>query len=146
MMMSGRHGKFWLPATQPCFFREYDQGQAPVVEGKDKEYANGGAEILYCRQCNEPVTSKEERVRVLAKHYHSFPNPEGIVFEIGCFSLAPGCARQGRATEKYSWFPPHAWCFALCRSCKTHLGWFYEAAGKSSFYGLILDRLVEGSD
>ncbi len=142
-MMTGRHGKPWLPATQPCFFREADQGLATVEEVDDARQPDGGHGVLYCRQCHAPVTSTQERLKVLGKHCHVFPNPEGMVFEIGCFGLAPGCGQQGPPVFQYSWFPPHAWSLALCQTCKTHLGWYYEAIGKSSFHGLILNRLVE---
>ena len=144
MMTTGRQGKFSLLSTQTCFFREPEQGDDVVVDDLEKLGTGDGRNALYCRHCNAPVTSNDERLNVLGKHCHSFPNPEGIVFEIGCFGLAPGCLRQGNGTTQYSWFPPYAWSFALCKSCKTHLGWFYETAGKPSFFGLILDRLIEG--
>lgn len=145
-MMTGRHGKFWLPATQPCFFREPAQGQATLVSSDDKQQADDGQGLLYCRQCHAPVTSDQERIAVLGKHGHLLANPQGLVFEVGCFALAPGAVRLGRPTAQYSWFPPHAWRLALCRSCKTHLGWYYEAMGTSPFYGLILNLLVEESN
>lgn len=144
--MMGRHGKPWLPATRPCFFHDADQDrQSRGLKDYDKE-AGEEDELLYCRQCRAPLTSKRERLSVLGKHCHALPNPEGIVFEIGCFGGAPGCLRQGDAMAQYSWFPPHAWSYALCRSCKTHVGWYYEAPGKPSFYGLILTRLLEGGN
>lgn len=142
MMMIGKFGKMWLPATQPCFFRESDQGRYTVEESDEGQQHDEGDGILYCRQCLAPVTSEQERMTVLGKHSHAFANPEGMVFEIGCFGLAPGCVKQGRSTLQYSWFPPHAWSFVLCRTCAIHLGWYYEAVGKSSFHGLILNRLV----
>lgn len=142
-MMVGRDGKLWWAAPQPCFFREADQAQSAVKERADTPHPHESHGVLYCRQCQAPVTSEQERLRVLGKHCHAFPNPEGLVFEIGCFSMAPGCVLQGASTTQFSWFPPHAWSLALCGTCKTHLGWYYEAVGKSSFYGLILDRLVE---
>ncbi|MBU0682335.1 MAG: hypothetical protein KKD73_13040 [Proteobacteria bacterium] len=145
-MTLGRYGKIWLPATRLCFFRDAGQNLSTVATVDDVQQPHEGKGILYCRQCHAPVTREQERLNVLGKHCHVFPNPEGIVFEVGCFGLAPGCLRQGRATDRYSWFPPHAWCFAQCRKCQIHLGWYYEAEGKTSFYGLILNRLVAETD
>lgn len=136
----------WLPASRPCFFRETGQHQGRVEAVDDVQQPHEGKGILFCRQCHAPVTREQERLSVLGKHCHVFANPEGIVFEVGCFALAPGCLRQGRATVQYSWFPPRAWCFAQCVHCQIHLGWYYGAAGKSSFYGLILNRLVAEMD
>ncbi len=82
-------------------------------------------------------------------HEHTFTNPGGWVYRIGCFRRAPGCAQAGEFTEAYSWFPGQAWRYALCAGCRTHLGWVYRQAGgeasEAEFYGLILDRLVGAS-
>jgi hypothetical protein len=42
----------------------------------------------------------------------------------------------------FTWFAGHVWSFALCRGCKSHLGWFFEK-GETTFYGLVLANLVE---
>lgn len=145
-MSVGRYGKYWLPAATPCLFREADHGRVTVAESGDAPQTDEKDDILYCRQCLAPVTKVKEGMSVRGNQSHVFTNPEGLVFEIGCFARAPGCVKQGRATPRFSWFPPRAWRIALCRSCASHLGWYYEGGDTSSFYGLIVNRLVQGAD
>lgn len=144
-MMIGIHGKFWLSVSSPCFYRDSVQGPGVLLRSDEKEQDGDSHGGLYCRQCHTLVTSVAEQLKVRGKHCHAFANPDGLVFEIGCFGLASGCEHQGRPTSEYSWFPPYAWCFALCRACNTHLGWYYEKIGKPSFFALILNRLDEKS-
>jgi hypothetical protein len=99
---------------------------------------------LLCRQCRLEITSRDLAIEVDGRHQHTFFNPAGILFEIGCFGDAPGCAVFGEATTYFAWFPGYAWRFALCRGCKEHLGWTFESSQSMGFYGLILNKLVEG--
>lgn len=98
---------------------------------------------LLCRACAHPVTSAAQRTTVNGGHQHVFSNPAGVLYEIGCFRQAPGCVQFATATLDYTWFPGYAWRYALCAQCHNHLGWHYQAAGESGFYGLILAQLVE---
>ena len=68
-------------------------------------------------------------------------NPSGVDFHVGCFEPAPGCITEGAPTLYWTWFPGCAWQLALCRACHAHLGWRFT--GEQTFWGLILDRLVE---
>ena len=70
-----------------------------------------------------------------------FANPYGVVFAIGCFSGAPGCAAVGAPSPDFSWFPGTRWQVAVCAACGLHLGWRYAGGPEGGFYGLILDRL-----
>ncbi len=83
-------------------------------------------------------------MEVEGKHMHVFSNPEGIVFQIGCFSSADGCVNRGVPTTEFTWFTGFSWRFSFCSNCYIHLGWFYQSKGVENFYGLILDRLAEG--
>lgn len=77
-------------------------------------------------------------------HAHTFTNPAGIVFRIGCFADAPGAASFGGENSAFSWFPGFVWRIALCASCGEHLGWrFREERSSAHFFGLILDKVVE---
>ncbi len=98
---------------------------------------------LRCRKCGHIVTTAAERVEKEGRHLHVFGNPGGFIFEIGCFSHAPGCLRHGASTMEFTWFPGYAWRFALCKGCLIHLGWVY-LADADGFFGLIVDRLAEG--
>jgi hypothetical protein len=97
--------------------------------------------VIVCRVCGFPVCHPDSAITVAGAHRHTFANPHGIVFEIGCFRNAPGCARVGPATDDFTWFAGYRWRIAICAGCHEHLGWRFEGTG-DSFYGLILDRLV----
>ena len=97
---------------------------------------------IFCRACGEMVTSRKEIISVSGTHAHTFFNPAGIVFEVGCFKAARGCIVVGEPTTEFTWFAGHVWSYALCRGCQNHLGWFFEGRD-SSFFGLILPRLRE---
>ena len=101
---------------------------------------------LICAACGERITTLRERVEMSGGHAHTFTNPHGLTFDIGCFRSAPGCRPVGEATEAWTWFRGYAWRIAVCGGCGEHLGWGYEpASGDGSsrgFFGLILDRLT----
>ncbi len=82
------------------------------------------------------------RISVESSHNHTFFNPAGIVFEIGCFSKAPGCGIVGEASSEFSWFAGTKWTTAICSGCLCHLGWLFEGRGEP-FFGLILTSLIE---
>jgi hypothetical protein len=95
----------------------------------------------WCAACSTRVTDEDAAIDVAGAHHHRCVNPAGIVFELGCFRAAPGCIVDGEPTGEFTWFPPFAWCYALCANCRAHLGWCYESDA-NRFFGLILARLV----
>ncbi len=107
----------------------------------------GAGRVLRCVQCRHVVTSKDARTEKGGSHHNVFCNPHGIVFELGCFAVAPGCVLVGGASTEFSWFPGHAWRVAVCGRCHLHLGWrFQNLEGTGAFFGLILPHLVEEDD
>ena len=96
---------------------------------------------LYCANCGRLITTQDQRIPIRGTHEHSFRNPHGLLFHIGCFATAPGCGQLGEATEEWTWFPGYRWQVALCMSCGVHLGWRYRSRDGELFYGLILNRL-----
>ena len=94
---------------------------------------------LLCRRCANPITSPAAQIPVSGSHQHSFSNPAGQYFRIGCFAKAPGCSMQGRAYSEHSWFPGYRWTVALCARCGNHLGWRFQADDR--FFGLILEQM-----
>lgn len=101
--------------------------------------------LLLCKNCKNKITSLHNSIEVRGQYKHTFSNPHGFVFEIGCFSSAYGCTNQGLLTMEFTWFKGFGWRFALCSNCHIHLGWFYQSGREKSFYGLILDNLIEGT-
>ncbi len=123
---------------------EHQKGSAPkdLVENSEDEKASDKGDYILCRQCRHIITNKDERIEIDGTHQHTFANPHGIVFEIGCFRSATGCGYTGPATDDFSWFKGFSWRIAVCGSCITHLGWLFISFGSEHFDGLILDRLV----
>lgn len=116
-------------------FVEYDE------EAKEPEWD----EKILCRECHQVITSPCERIDVQGSHQHTFANPTGLLFQIGCFRTVKGCGYAGPPTPEWSWFKGYSWRIAVCSKCLTHLGWMYLASGSESFHGLILNRLVQAS-
>lgn len=73
-------------------------------------------------------------------HEHTFVNPAGFAYVIGCFRSAPGCADRGPPESAFSWFPGWTWQVVACARCHAHLGWHYRNAG-DEFHGLITAAL-----
>jgi len=96
----------------------------------------------FCAYCGTAITSEGQRTEKEGSFSHTFTNPGGYVFGIGCFRRAPGCMDAGDYTDEHTWFPGYQWCYALCCGCTSHLGWRYESKNRGAFYGLILDRLI----
>ena len=99
--------------------------------------------FLICRQCLHMITHRSQQIIVDGAHKHTFANPHGIVFEIGCFKSAIGCGYVGQPSGEFSWFSGFMWQVAVCGSCLTHVGWLFTSSSFESFIGLILDRLAE---
>jgi len=98
--------------------------------------------IIVCRACGFPLTQASSKIEMNGKHKHTFSNPRGYVFQIGCFAPARGIINQGEPTTEFTWFSGYAWNFSLCLQCFAHLGWFFQS-GDRQFYGLILDNIAE---
>lgn len=99
--------------------------------------------FLLCRQCFALITTPAERIAVSGANQHTFANPHGIIFEIGCFRNAWGCSAAGAPTNEFTWFAGYFWQVAVCASCLIHMGWRFTSPDSAGFYGLILDRLIE---
>ena len=54
--------------------------------------------VLRCRACEAEIASDDDRIEMSGAHAHTFVNPHGHVFEVGCFARAPGCVPVGPAT------------------------------------------------
>lgn len=124
----------------------------PELRGKEKAGIKEETEFdenfdegsfLLCRQCLAMITTTSQRIAVDGTHQHTFANPHGVVFEIGCFKNAWGCGAVGSPTNEFTWFAGYFWQVTVCASCLTHLGWRFTSPDASGFYGLILDRLIE---
>jgi hypothetical protein len=113
-----------------------------LTEDEPHEKFSEDDRFICCAQCLQPITRVADKITMQGMHHHTFANPQGIVFEIGCFREAMGCRNTGFPTTEFTWFPGYAWRIAVCKKCMLHLGWMYAATGKESFFGLIVNRLL----
>jgi hypothetical protein len=139
-----------ISATPDCtyFFRVSadkpgEEGDTAILEKEAEDPSPEEEEYILCRQCHQAITQPAERIAMQGSHRHTFANPHGIVFEIGCFRNANGCGYAGPASDDFSWFAGYSWRVCFCTMCLTHLGWIFSLKGGHIFHGLILDRLIE---
>ena len=97
--------------------------------------------VVVCAFCRHLITEPSLQIQVNGSFYHVFANPHGIVYEIGCFSGAPGCRTSSLPSEVFSWFSGFSWQICICSGCGCHLGWRF-VSDSDLFYGLILDKLI----
>ena len=123
--------------------RTGEEGDTTTLEKEAEDPSPEEEEYILCRQCHQAITKPAERIAMQGSHRHTFANPHGIVFEIGCFRRVKGCGYAGAASDEFSWFAGYSWRVCVCTMCLTHLGWMFSTKGGDSFHGLILDRLIE---
>jgi hypothetical protein len=66
------------------------------------------------------------------------------VCEIVTLHNAWGLDLVGPATLEHTWFSGFAWCVAICTGCRRQLGWRFEAAAGTKFFGLLVNELRSG--
>jgi len=140
--------------SSPCLFSgkplssatKWRNRDAPAGEEEtevlERDVCQGGR-FLLCAICGHRITHTGERIRVNGSHQHTFANPHGFVFRIGCFLSAPGCLEEpSDETTEFTWFAGYAWRIEVCGGCFSHLGWGFRSEDHR-FHGLVVDRLVE---
>lgn len=118
-------------------------GTDVLLKDKAVEDDSDQGKHILCRRCGYLITLTSARMTVHGSHEHSFANPHGLVFRIGCFSTAGGCAYADSLSNEFTWFKGYWWRISVCGSCLVHLGWLFVSDSGSSFNGLILDALIE---
>lgn len=95
-----------------------------------------------CIKCENRITTELEKISVQGSFLHTFLNPAGKIYDIGCFKKAVGYLEIGTASTEWSWFENCQWKIVICNSCTEHLGWIYYESDKNGFFGLILEKLI----
>ncbi len=129
----------------PYILRTFREDQVISIakkKKKEKPIYEKEKELLYCISCLKLITSGDQRTRMGENHEHTFFNPGGFMFKIGCFRDAPGSVPQGIPTEEFTWFKGFSWCLAQCGGCFQHIGWHYLRNDQGDFWGLILNMLT----
>jgi hypothetical protein len=115
-----------------------------IVIKSEKKFGIEEGRAILCENCGNIITGPDQIITVNNHHNHTFVNPEGLVFQVGCFSHAGGCLIEDYSTLENTWFAGFTWSVSICSNCMMHLGWFYQKEDRH-FFGLILDRLVDAS-
>lgn len=132
-----------LPLPQTLRSSEQERIARAATKPDEKHMLKQGDEdSILCRNCGNRITGIDAMIAMNGEHRHTFTNPAGFTFRIGCFSAAPGCSFAGEPTMHHTWFEGFTWQVASCSRCALHLGWMYRAK-EITFFGLILDHLVE---
>ena len=118
-------------------------GPTPALGASRLAASAEGGGALVCRACGPFVAERRDRIDVDGAHAHSFINPAGAIYRVGCFAAAPGARPWGEPSPHWTWFAGFEWRVATCRGCGDLLGWAFSSEA-SSFVALILDRLAEG--
>lgn len=125
-----------------CFKADREKAPGRPSTDSKKKNADDLQDALYCRACGRSITARDQAVTVHSSFRHTFFNPAGVVFEIGCYKQAAGCRKEGIPSSDFSWFSGYLWSVALCSGCQTHLGWYFDS-GSAAFWGLIVNKLKE---
>ena len=99
-----------MTASNPAFYlwlrvppENQDNGlPAASIEEETKEDMLEKEEYIRCRQCRNIIASPDDRIAIQGAHRHTFANPHGIVFEIGCFKGVKGCGHVGAPSDEFS--------------------------------------------
>jgi uncharacterized protein YlaI len=121
---------------------ELPQGKNTTQIRTSKAPKENPEETLICRECRQIIARPADRIRVEGSFRHTFSNPHGIVYEIGCFQSVIGCGVVGPPSNEFAWFKGYTWHILICIGCQVHMGWSFSSGTINSFYGLILDRLI----
>lgn len=105
------------------------------------ERENNKRNALHCRVCQQHITWEDERTIAQGRHLHSFTNPYGVTFALGCFKRCEGCLPEGPASHEWTWFPGFSWQIQRCKGCGLHMGWRYQQ-DELCFFGLVLKQLI----
>jgi len=124
----------------PYFFKPDKRRGSNPQSAHGAQARSAADRYLYCVHCRHRITHEDERIAVQGGSEHTFTNPHGLVFRIGCFQNAAGCTPIGMPTPEHTWFAGYTWRIALCEHCQTHLGWWFDRP-TDRFCGLIVDRL-----
>ena len=75
-----------------CLKSDPDDLPSATVSSVEEAHAKNEHEnFILCKNCGSPLASINFKISVNGNHTHAFVNPYGMVFEIACFSKAPGC-------------------------------------------------------
>jgi hypothetical protein len=133
---------FFLFFRQPDEKKKKTGTKAAIREKSQKKEKTSSENFILCKYCGHKITTPDASITFGHSHQHTFANPAGLLFDIGCFKSAPGCLNTGPFTDEFSWFQGYRWRISICESCHTHIGWMFGSANHI-FFGLILDRLTD---
>ncbi|MGH9225612.1 MAG: cereblon family protein [Acidimicrobiales bacterium] len=112
-----------------------------VLPHRDESVEVERDDRVRCAPCRAVVTRGALAVERGGAHEHTFRNPAGYSWTVRCFGDASGCGSAGEFTPEATWFAGYQWCYARCKACSNHIGWWFVGSGPS-FIALIASRTV----
>ncbi|XP_078052933.1 E3 ubiquitin ligase component cereblon isoform X2 [Augochlora pura] len=98
--------------------------------------------IFVCNHCEAKLAKRSHMLTMsIEGPFGIYCNSSGIIHDIVTLHHAQGLVlnRSSFSTE-YSWFPGYGWTIAMCRNCKSHIGWRFTAVEPNlkpkAFWGL----------
>ena len=102
-------------------------------------------EPLRCSSCRTEVGDPEAAVSPDGGPAERvFFNPAGHVMRVLLLGAARNLLGLGPRSDEFTWFAGMDWQIVVCSSCKTQLGWHFDAqAGVEArpFWALLVERL-----
>ena len=89
-----------------------------IEDSSEEEVKN--EKVYRCKLCDHKITTLSQQIEMAGGDRHTFLNPGGKVFHIGCFQNASGCVVVGLPSIEWSWFQSFSWKVALCEVCSNH--------------------------
>ncbi len=105
-------------------------------------------EPLRCSTCRAEVGDPEAAFSPDGEPVERvFFNPAGHVMRVLLLGAARNLLGRGARSDEFTWFAGMSWQIVVCSSCKTQLGWHFEAlpdVEARSFWALLVQRLEQG--
>jgi hypothetical protein len=130
-----------IPTVLWAFRDRADSPAGQTTTATEEKRVTEEPPVIACARCREPITTEAEWMEVAGSRQHTFANPHGFCYRIGCFVAARALTPFGEWSGEWSWFPPCQWQIQQCAVCAEHLGWAFRSVDRR-FFGLVLDRLV----
>jgi len=107
---------------------------------KDKKKSHKKKIAIRCNTCGVGITDNDYRITINEEHSHTFVNPHGYDYTIGCFSHSVNLVHVDKPSMEWPWFSGYQWQIVVCKGCNIQLGWHFTS-DSDDFFGLILAKL-----
>ena len=110
-----------------------------------KDRSDKDKERYHCSRCGTFICDSDSLISIQGKQDHSFVNPAGVQCNFKTFGQCENVAVGQEIYLQHSWFRGFGWRFVMCRTCRQHLGWKYDAAERGAvsrgFFGILVETV-----